>query len=131
MLDILVLINVFILGWVCHSFYMAYRMRKIFKQIAQENGLTLDELSSALEKNVTDSQIKVTKVPNLFTEAVDNSIMLYNKDTGKFMGQASTVEGLAEQLYKFNKIKFALVNHDSKQYWFVEGKIKNDLKDLE
>lgn len=131
MLDFLVLIQFFILGWVGHSFYMAYKMRKLFKQIAEENGMNLNELSDALEKGLNNPQVKVTKVPNLFTEAVDNSIMLYNKDTGKFMGQANTVEALAEHLYKFNKIKFALVNHDSKQFWFVEGKVKNDLKDLE
>jgi len=131
MLDLLVLVQVFILGWVCHAFYMAYKMRKLIKKIAEENGMSIDELSDELEKSNNASRVNVTKVPNLFTEAVDNSIMLYNKDTGKFMGQASTVEGLAEQLYKFNKIKFALVDHDSKHYWFVEGKIKNDLKDLE
>ena len=131
MLDFLILIQFFILGWVGHSFYMAYKMRKLFKQIAEENGLSLNELSATLEKSMNNPQVKVTKVPNLFTEAIDNSIMLYNKDTGTFMGQASTVEALAEQLYKFNKIKFALVNHDSKQFWFVEGKVKNDLKDLE
>lgn len=131
MLDFLVLIQFFILGWVGHSFYMAYKMRKLFKQIAEENGMNLNELSAALEKGLNNPQVKVTKVPNLFTEAIDNSIMLYNKETGTFMGQANTVEALAEQFYKFNKIKYALVNHDSKQFWFVEGKVKHDLKDIE
>jgi hypothetical protein len=47
------------------------------------------------------------------------------------MGQAKTIEELAEHIYKFEKVKFALVNHESKQFWFVEGKIRDDLKELQ
>jgi hypothetical protein len=47
------------------------------------------------------------------------------------MGQAKSIEELAENIYRFDKVKFALVNHNSKEFWFVEGKIKNDLKEIE
>jgi len=131
MLDFILLIQVFLLGWVGHSFYISYKMRRLFEQIAKQNGVDLGELKQALDKEMTISKVNITKVPNYFTEAVENSIMLYNKDTGKFMGQANTVEALAEDLYRFNKIQYALVNHDSKQFWFVKGKVQTQPKDLE
>jgi|694.fasta_scaffold61242_2 hypothetical protein len=132
MIDILVLFQAFLLGWVCHAFYMAYKMRKIIKKIAEDNDLTMDELNSVIDGSHKDqSNIKIINVPNLFTETAGNSIMLYSKDTGSFMCQATTVEDLADNLYKFNKVKFALVQHDSKEVWFVEGKVKDNLKDLE
>jgi hypothetical protein len=55
---------------------------------------------------------------------------LYSKDTGDFTGQACTVEELAENLYKFDKVKYALVKHNNQQYWFVEGKVETDLKEI-
>ena len=126
-MEILVLIQVFILGWVCHSFYMAYKVRRILKNVAEENGLTLQEMTDRI---LQDENITV-KVPNYFTEKLNDNIMLYNKDTGKFTGQARTMEELAENFYKFEKVKYALVNHDSLQFWFVEGKIRKDLKEIE
>jgi hypothetical protein len=130
MFDILVLFQGFLLGWVLHSFYVAYKMRKIVKKILEDNNLTLEDLDSVLDSK-NNSNLKIINVPNLFTEMAGNSIMLYNKDTGNFMCQATTVEDLADNLYKFNKVKFALVQHDSKEVWFVEGKVKDNLKDLE
>lgn len=126
-MEILVLIQAFILGWVCHSFYMAYKVRRILKNVAEENGLTLQEMTDRI---LQDENITV-KVPNYFTEKLNDNIMLYNKDTGKFTGQARTMEELAENFYKFEKVKYALVNHDSLQFWFVEGKIRKDLKETE
>ena len=130
MFDILVLFQGFLLGWVFHSFYVAYRMRKIVKKILEDNNLSLEDLDSFMDDK-NKRNLKIINVPNLFTETAGNSIMLYSKDTGSFMCQATTVEDLADNLYKFNKVKFALVQHDSKEVWFVEGKVKDNLKDLE
>ncbi len=130
MIDVLVLFQAFLLGWVCHSFYVAYKMRKIVKKIMEDNNLSLEDLDSFMDDK-NKRNLKIINVPNLFTETAGNSIMLYSKDTGSFMCQATTVEDLADNLYKFNKVKFALVQHDSKEVWFVEGKVKDNLKDLE
>ena len=129
MYEILVLFNVFMLGWVACRFYMAYKLRNALKKIAEENGLTIEELGENLLE-MQGVSTKAIRVPNLFTELTGNSILLYNKDTGNFVAQAETVQELAEHVYKFNKISFALVSHDDKQFWFVEGQIKNDLKEI-
>jgi len=129
-MELLFVASIFMVGWVCGQFYVTFKLRQAIKRIAEENGMTLEELAEMFEQS-NGMNTKVIKVPNFFTEVADNSILLYNKDTGKFMGQANTIEELAENIYKFEKVKFALVNHDSKQVWFVEGKIRNDLKELQ
>ena len=75
--------------------------------------------------------VNVKKIPNYFTELNGSSILLYSKDTGDFISQAYSIEELAQKVYEFNKIKFAIVNHNDKQFWFVEGKVENDLQNTE
>jgi len=130
MYDILVLFQGFLFGWVCCRFYMAYKLRDALKKVAEKNGFTIEELSESLLE-MKSINTKTMQVPNLFTELSGNSILLYNKDTGNFVAQAETVQELAEHVYKFDKINFALVNHDDKQVWFVEGKVSADLNDIQ
>lgn len=132
MFEFLFLVQVFFLGWFCHSFYLAYKLRKIIKRIAEENDLTLEQINSIIDNTQQgDNKVKVVSAPILFTESAENTIMLYSKETGTFMCQAKTVEDLADNLYKFNKVKFALIQHGNEEFWFVEGKVKNDIKELE
>lgn len=128
-MDILGYINVFIFGWVCCHFYMVWKLRQALKKVAKDNGLTLDEMVETLS---VDTRLKTyITVPNYFTETNGNSILLYNKDTGDFVSQAMSLDELAENVFKFNKVVFALVKHNDEQYWFVEGKVENDLKNIE
>jgi len=129
-MDLIVYANIFALGWISCQVYIAWKLRRALKKVAEDNGMSLEELAN----NFFDSQgiqTNVIKVPNYFTEINESSILLYNKDTGDFTGQAYTVEELAENLYKYDKVKFALVNHNDQQYRFVEGKVENDLKNIE
>jgi hypothetical protein len=103
-------------------------LRQALKKVAEDNGMSLEELA---ESFLETRGIQTVTIPNYFTETNGSSILLYNKDTGTFIGQADTVDKLAENLYKFDKVKFALVNHNDKNYWFVEGKVQNNLKNIE
>lgn len=126
-MDILIYFQVFLTGWVCCHFYMVYKLRKALKKVAEDNGITLDELAESLEEPITQ---KTIKVPNYFTETNGSSILLYNKDTGDFVSQAMSLDELAKNVYQFNKVIFALVKHNDKHYWFVEGKLEKDLKQI-
>jgi len=130
MLEIFTYIQVFVLGWFACRIYTGIKLQNALRRIAEENGMTLEELG----QNIFDMKgikTSVIKVPNLTTELTKNSILLYNKDTGDFVAQAGTVEELAENAYKFSNIKLALVNHNEEKLWFVEGKVRNDLKEIE
>jgi len=126
---ILVFFQFFLAGWVSCHFYMAYKMRNQLKKVAEENGMSLDELADAIMSSA-GVEARVTKVPNLFTEITRNSILLYNKDTGDFVCQAEDLDRLAKSTFEYNKIKYALVKHDDTQIWFVEGKVQKDLQNI-
>jgi hypothetical protein len=124
-MEILVYFQVFLFGWVSCHFYMAWKLRQALKKVAEDNGMSLDELANTF---LETRGIETVSLPNYFTEANGSSILLYNKDTGDFIGQASTVDELAENLYKYDRVKVAVVNHDNKNYWFVEGKVQNEIQ---
>ena len=127
-MEVLIFLQAFLAGWVSCHFYMAWKMRQALKKVAEDNGMSLDELADTF---LQTQGVRTITVPNYFTETNGNSILLYSKDTGDFIGQASTVDELAKNVYEFDKIKFALVNHNNQQFWFVEGKVENDLKNIE
>ncbi len=126
-MDALAYFQMFLLGWVSCHFYMAWKLRQALKKVAENNGMTLDEMA---EKYFQMQGIQTITVPNFYTEMNGGSIMLYNKDTGKFVGQAMSRDELAQNVYQFDKVVFALVKHNDQQYWFVEGKVENDLKQI-
>lgn len=123
------LIQAFIAGWIASRIYYAIKLTNTIRKIAKENGITLEEMGD-LNIQLHSIKTNVIKVPNLFTESTNNSIICYNKDSGDFIAQATSVEELAENVYKYNKIKFAYVKHNEDKFWFVEGKIRNDLKEI-
>ena len=122
---LLLLVSVFTLGWVLGQVYMAYKLRQSIKQIAEKYGMTYGEWENAFNE-VTS--IKVTRIQTLFTETIGNSIMLYNKDTGVFVCQADTLDDLAQKAFEYNAVKIALVKHDEKDMFFVQGKVSNTLE---
>lgn len=128
MTDFIVLLTGIIFGFIMGQIFFALKIRKTIQKMAKELNIDLNNV----EKDILNlnKNVKVIKVTNLVTEYTANSILLYNKDTGDFVAQANNVQELAENVYKFNKISFATVNHDEKLVWFVEGKVQDDLKEI-
>lgn len=125
LMDILIYINLFILGWFSCQFYIAYKIRKAIKKVAEDNGMSFEELANTLFET-PGIKANLVKIPNYFTEINGNSILLYRKDTGDFVSQAYSIDELAENIYKFNNISYALVNHNDEQLMFIEGKVENN-----
>lgn len=128
-MDLIVYLNIFMFGWISCQVYIAWKLRRALKKVAEENGLTFEELANSFLET-KGIETNVIRVPNYFTEINGNSILLYNKDTGDFISQACNIDELADNVYKFNKIKFALVKHNDNQFWFVDGKVETDLKNI-
>ena len=122
-----IVVSVFVLGFVVGQTMMALKIRTALKKLAEDNGIDFEEMERRFLK---DQKPRTIRVPTLFTEMTKNSILLYNKDTGKFLAQAETFDELANNVFKFNNIDFAVVKHDEQLFWFVEGKVKNDLQDI-
>jgi len=129
-MDIFIYINIFIAGWISCQAYLVYKLRKALKKVAEDNGMSLEEMADKY-LGANGVTVNVKKIPNYFTELNGSSILLYSNDTGDFISQAYSIEELAQKVYEFNKIKFAIVNHNDKQFWFVEGKVENDIQNTE
>jgi hypothetical protein len=67
-------------------------------------------------------------IPVCVAECVGQTYYLYEKDTDKFMCQASSFEELPQSLFDTRKINLALVlfptASNSDNYWIINGKIK-------
>lgn len=121
-MDIFNLFVAFSIGWICGELWVAYKLRRAIKKVAEDNGLTLEDIErmfAATIPNIQDLSVE------LFTECQKNSILLYNKTTNKFVSQAETLEELAENVKQFNNIKLAKVYHNDTQIYFVDGKVKS------
>lgn len=123
---ILALMQGFILGWILHRVLINYKIHKVLKEIAKRHNISMEDMIEEVSR-----EPKIIRVPYLFTEAVDNSIMLFNKETKQFICQATNLEDLAKNLMNYNKIKLAVVAHNDENLWFVDGKVKKDFKETE
>lgn len=124
MMTILEFIAIFAFGWWAGQVYMLIKFRNNLKKIVEDAGMTMDEWA----ETVNDMTIKAVKVPNLFTEHSGNSIMLYNKDTGAFVCQATSLDELANLANQYSKVEVAVVMHNDQELYFIDGKVKTSLQ---
>lgn len=119
------LFSVFSFGWIMGQIYMAYKIRENIKQVAEQHGITLQDIEESLQD--LNNNINVINVQSLFTESIGHSIMLYTK-SGNFLCQGSSLDELAKNAFEHSKINFAVVKHNDREMFFVEGKIKTTLE---
>jgi hypothetical protein len=102
LLDIILLVA---LGWVMGEFYAVYKLRKNIRSyliIQEETRPTVFKLE---------------------TELVDNTILLYDRDTNDFICQGNSLEQLAQLSREYKKIEYATVKHGDYFVAFIEGKV--------
>ena len=80
-----------------------------------------------LRKNIRSYLIiqEETK-PTVFkleTEVVDNTILLYDRETNDFICQGNSLEQLAQLSREYKKIEYATVKHGDYFVAFIEGKV--------
>ena len=102
LLDIILILA---LGWVMGEFYTMYKLRKNLRTY-----LIIEEQTR----------------PNVFkleTAEVDNTILLYDRDTNDFICQGNSLEQLAQLSREYKKIEYATVKHGDYVVAFIEGKV--------
>ena len=102
LLDIILILA---LGWVMGEFYAMYKLRKNIRSY-----LIIQE----------DTKPTVFK---LETEEVDNTILLYDRETNDFICQGNSLEQLAQLSREYKKIEYATVKHGDYFVAFIEGKV--------
>ena len=79
-----------------------------------------------ISEKVIDGIVAQATVPIGVVEEIEGHYYVYEKDTTKFLGQASTLEELPAKLME-NKIGLALLMYPEKSqsvYWCINGKLK-------
>ena len=103
LLDIILILA---LGWIMGEFYTVYKLRK--------------NLHSYL---IIEEKLARPNVFKLETELVDNTILLYDRDTNDFICQGNSLEQLAQLSREYKKIEYATVKHGDYFVAFIEGKV--------
>lgn len=103
----------FVIGYYLATFMFARHIKNVIKKIAQENGINPDELETP----------KPISIPILTTEEVGNGILVYDVKNN-FMCQGNSLDEAAQNLLKYKQIKLAIILHNEKKFFFVEGKVE-------
>ncbi len=102
LLDIILILA---LGWVMGEFYAMYKLRRNIRSYL-----------------IIQEETKPT-VFKLETEEVDNTLLLYDRDTNDFICQGNSLEQLAQLSREYKKIEYATVKHGDYFVAFIEGKV--------
>jgi hypothetical protein len=113
MLEILILLVVFGIGFYVGESVFAFRIRHLIYKEAQERGIIID-----LHE---DDKPNISK---LFIEQANDMMYLYEYEANTFVCQAKTIGELAALAQKYNNIKYAVVQHDDDMLMFVDGNVK-------
>ena len=103
LLDIILILA---LGWVMGQFYTIYKLRKNLRSVI-----------------IIQEEVSRPNVFKLETEEVDNTILLYDRDTNDFICQGTSLEQLAQLSREYKKIEYATVKHGDYFVAFIEGKV--------
>ena len=118
MLELIILVFVFWLGYQAGQMVLSYQLRDIIRKEAIQNGIDVDE---EFNIKVKDNTPKVSK---LWVEKIHDILYLYEDDKQTFICQGSTIEELATLAFKYKKIKYASVILNEEVYAFVDGTAK-------
>jgi hypothetical protein len=113
MLEILILLVVFCVGFYVGESLFAYRIRHLIYKEAKERGILID-LNEDDKPNIS----------KLFIEQANDMMYLYEYEANTFVCQAKTIGELASLAQKYNNIKYAVVQHDDDMLMFVDGNVK-------
>jgi len=103
------------LGYVFYEFKIEMLMSK------------LKEHSTEILTDTDKQKMEVYPILDLYTEQIDNSLLLYEADTHNFICQGKTIEELALLSKLHNNINCATVMHSNKMVLFVNGQITEQI----
>ena len=120
MLELIILLVVFFIGYQVGVSVFAYRIRHILYKEARSRGIDIKAEALDLEET------KPT-VAKLFIEKANDVMYLYDHDANTFICQAKTIDELASLARNYKNIKYAVVAHDDDMLMFVDGNVRDNI----
>lgn len=115
MLEILILLVVFGIGFYVGESVFAYRIRHLIYKEAKNRGIIISDF------DIEDGKPNIVK---LFIEKANDMMYLYDYEENTFLCQAKTIDELASLAQKYKNIKYAVVAHEDDMFMFVDGAVK-------
>ncbi len=115
MLEILILLVVFGIGFYVGDSVFAYRIRHLIYKEAKEQGIIINDPES------DDTKPNIAK---LFVEKANDMMYLYDYEANTFVCQGKTLDELASLAQKYKNIKYAVVANGDDMLMFVDGSVK-------
>ena len=116
MIEILILLAVFGVGFFIGEASLAWRLRDLVYKEARAQGIKVGP-----DLIVDDAKPTVAK---LFIEKANDMLYLYDYDENTFICQAKTIDELASLAQKYKNINYAAVLDGDDMLMFVEGSVK-------
>ena len=120
MIEFILIVCIFALGYVAGQMVFAWKIRDIIYKEAEAAGIDVESRLSGVQK------IEVAK---LIIEESNNMLYLYEYDTDNFVCQAKTLDELAILANQYKNIKYAAVAQGETMHMFVEGKVKKAMNE--
>jgi hypothetical protein len=117
MLEIIIFVFVFWIGYQVGMSVTAYRLRHLIYKEAKRVGL-VKEIDPELEEDPI--------VEQLYIEKTNDILYLYNREDKTFLCQAKSLDELATLSKKYNNVNYAAVMIGEEIYAFVDGKVKTE-----
>lgn len=113
MLEILILLAVFCVGFYVGESLFAYRIRHLIYKEAKAQGIEID-LPISTKPDIA----------KLFVEKANDMMYLYDYEANTFVCQGKTLDELASLAQKYKNIKYAVVADGDDMLMFVDGYVK-------
>lgn len=120
MLELLFYLSFVGIGFFLGQAYMALKVSRLLKKVAEEEGIDLEkEIKNAEEKKTVNHEIY-----NLEVERINDVLYLFDKNNKDFVCQGSSIEELAKLSKEYKNIIVATVVHEGKVFMFINGASK-------
>jgi hypothetical protein len=110
------LLLTFVVGFILGKMYGYYKIVKMMKEVAEENGFNLEK-----ELGLTKEEPKIPEVYKLEVETHGNMLYLFDKESDNFICQGSSVQELAKLAKEYKNVTLAAVKYDGKIFAFKNG----------
>lgn len=118
MLELIIIVFVFWLGYNVGQMVLSWQLRDVIRKEAISQGINVDQDFNIIEKK----EVK-PKVSKLWVEKIHDIMYLYDIEN-EFICQATSLEELAKLALKYKNIKYASVMNGDDIFAFIDGTVK-------
>jgi len=108
----------FVTGWIAGINYFKFRIAAMI--------LRAEKHPEEFENTLNQQKVSVIEIPLLYTETLENVILLYDKSDESFVCQGSSLEEMTDNLLSCRRFKIACIEHNNNTLWLFDGHLRDE-----